>query len=188
MLKEGCVGVVPTDTVYGLIARALDISAVERIYQLKNRTANKPLIILINGIETIRGFGIEITAVEHAVLERIWPGPITVIFPNPVAPIFSYLHRGGSKLAFRWPASKLLIDLIRENGPLVAPSANPEGEPPAITITEAKKYFGDQVDFYEPGGHRIGSPSTLVELVGTRLKIIRPGAGVVPPDLIYVEV
>ena len=79
---------------------------------------------------------------------------------------FKYLHRGTNSLAFRFPAKKSLIEILKKTGPLVAPSANPEGFKPAENITEAKKYFGgvDNSDFYLSGGTLKSEPSTLIEM------------------------
>ena len=75
-----------------------------------------------------------------------------------------YLHRGTHTLAFRVPDDPQLKNLLKESGPLIAPSANPEGLPPATNIEEAQKYFGDTVDFYINDGERAGSPSTVISL------------------------
>lgn len=90
---------------------------------------------------------------------------------------FDYLHRGVKSIAFRLPEKKFLKNLIKKTGPLVAPSANPEGEEPAQNITEAKKYFGDKVDFYVSGRIKNNLPSTLVEIKNGKIKILRKGSG-----------
>jgi len=88
---------------------------------------------------------------------------------------FSYLHRNTNTLAFRLPAKKELLRILLITGPLSAPSANWEGYPPATTITQVKKYFGNKV-FYLNGGKINGKPSTLVKLTKNKLEILRPGA------------
>lgn len=170
ILQAGGVGVLPTDTLYGLVGRADVSETVDRLRQLKNRSAGKPFIILIGDWEDLRHFGIKLTQTQKAILLKYWPGPNSVILNSAGLP-------AGSQ-AFRLPNAAWLRDFIRATGPLAAPSANPEGLPPATTIAEAKNYFGDQADFYLDYGPLLGQASTLLELApdGT-VKIRRSGAG-----------
>ncbi len=193
-LKAGGVGVLPTDTIYGVVARALNEKSVERVYQLKGRTPTKPCIILIADISDLSLFGITVGRLTDQLINRLWPGPVSIILPC-TNQKFSYLHRGTNSLAFRLPADESLRTLLRETGPLIAPSANPEGQPPATTIEEAKKYFGDNMDFYLPFeafakkgedavGKFSGKPSTLVEIRGGKVVILRQGSAVIPAELL----
>ena len=135
----------PTDTIYGLVGRAEDKRAVERIYKIKGRAPDKPCIILIGDVAQIEKFGIILSVPERNFFEQRQPRPTSVIL-DCENQLFEYLHRGTNTLAFRLPASEKLRALLLETGPLIAPSANIEGEPPARNITEAKRYFGDSVD------------------------------------------
>ncbi|MFA7302223.1 MAG: L-threonylcarbamoyladenylate synthase [Candidatus Paceibacterota bacterium] len=162
-LREGKVGVLATDTLYGLVAAAAQEQAVRRVYELKKRTPTKPCIILISSFDDLQAFDIELQPSRRAVLARYWPGPTSIVMPcGPSVP--EYLHPGTRTLAFRMPHDAALLTLLSESGPLVAPSANPEGELPARTIEEARRYFGDKIDFYLEGGERVGEPSTLIAL------------------------
>ncbi len=179
ILLDGGVGVVPTDTLYGLVAAAKDPSAVARIFELKQRDSAKPLIVLIPSESSLAEFGIVPTETQSTILRKLWPGPISVILDCPREE-FAHLHRGTHAVAFRMPALPTLRALLSRTGPLVAPSANPEGCPPAATIAEARAYFGDAVDFYEDGGTRSGLPSTLVRFSGAAVEVVRRGAGDIP--------
>lgn len=211
ILQRGGVGVLPTDTLYGLVGSAFSKKAVRRIYKLKKRNPKKPLIILIGSFSDLARFGVKPDAKTLKILRNIWPGkasPVRGKMPTAsAAPLvrasngvsvilpcrnkkFLYLHRGTNTLAFRLPANpvknfishgarKSLRVLLRETGPLVAPSANPEGKPPARTIREAKKYFGDAVDFYADGGTVSSQPSALIAIKNGRIIIKRKGRGVV---------
>lgn len=172
--KNG-VGIIPTDTLYGLVGRAQDREAVERIYRLKGRQPNKPLIVLISSLDDLSKFKVKADAKTKKVLEKYWPGKVSVILPCPNQE-FEYLHRGTKTLAFRLPDYPELIHLITQTGPLVAPSANPEGLPPAKNIKEAREYFGDEVDFYYAKGILKSLPSTLIEVRGGKIKVLREGA------------
>ena len=175
LLRSGGVGILPTDTLYGLVGRALDEGAVERIYKLKNRHSDKPLIVLIGAKNDLELFGIALGEKTEKFLDSVWPGPVSVILPAPLAPV--HLLRGGRTLAFRLPNKSDLRAIIKEVGPLVAPSANPEGLPPARNITEAGKYFGEKVGFYIDGGELSGPPSTLVYFKNDQPKILRGDLG-----------
>lgn len=159
ILKKGGVGIILTDTIYGLVGRANSRHAVTRIYRLKKRRPDKPFIILISSYADLGKF----EARRLAALEKYWPGKVSIIFPAP-SPKFKYLHRGSGSLAFRMPRSAKLRAFLKKTGPLVAPSANPEGKPPAAGVLEAEKYFGDKVDFYLDGGKRTGKPSKLIRI------------------------
>jgi len=173
-IKKGAVGVLPTDTLYGIVGRAESKEAVKKIYNLKDRNSPKPLIILIGSLLDLQKFGIKPDEKTRKILDQIWPGKISVILPCQDKK-FEYLHRRKKSLAFRLPASKNLIALIKKTGPLVAPSANPEGQKPAETIIEAKKYFGKKVDFYVADGRLKGAPSTIVEIKEGEISLIREG-------------
>lgn len=172
ILKTGGVGVLLTDTLYGLVGQALNKKAVTKIYDIKGRNNKKPLIILISSIKELNLFGIKVDIETQKILESYWPGPVSIILPCYLKK-FEYLHRGTGTLAFRLPRKESLIEIIKRTGPLVAPSANPEGLPPAKNITEAKRYFGDTVDFYLAGGRSKGNPSTIVSLNNGEMVTIR---------------
>lgn len=172
ILAAGGVGVFPTDTLYGVVASATSRESVERMYALKGRDENKPFIILIADSTDIEKFGVVLSPDQKAFLQTVWPGPVSVIVPC-TDPAFTYLHRGTQSLAFRLPNEDGLRDFLRKTGPLVAPSANPQGLAPAHTIEEAKKYFADTVDFYMDEGIREGKPSKIISLVSGEPVIIR---------------
>ena len=89
---------------------------------------------------------------------------------------FRYLHRGKNAVAFRLPADVALRRFLKKTGPLIAPSANFESEPPAKTIKETQKYFGDKIDFYIDGGKLKSKPSTLISIKNDKIHVIRTGA------------
>ncbi len=181
ILRRGGVGILPTDTLYGIVGQAFSREAVRRIYLLRRRNPKKPMIILIGDIGDLRLFGIRLTPQTKAAVRVLWPGKVSVLLDFPLRNkrllrTFSYLHRGTKSLAFRLPAPQALRSLLRKTGPLVAPSANFEGEPPALTPAVARAYFGDRVDFYLDRGRRAGKPSTLVRLEKGRVVVLREGA------------
>ncbi len=175
ILRNCGIGVMPTDTLYGIVGQALSREAVERVYKVRKRSPDKPLIVLIGSPEDMELFGISSEKGPGRAAQRFWPGRVSVIVPCD-KPELEYLHRGTKTLAFRLPEKKELIDILKETGPLVAPSANLEGEMPSLTIEEAKRYFGTSVDFYVDEGLVQSEPSSIVQITGHKILIIREGA------------
>jgi len=120
-------------------------------------------------------FKIRIAKDTRNFLQKVWPGKISVILPCPYKK-FTYLHRGAKTLAFRLPAKKDLIKLLKKTGPLVAPTANPEGLKPAKTVREAKRYFGNKIDFYVNQGKLNSLSSILVAVKNGQVVVKRRGA------------
>jgi len=174
LLKEGAIGVIPTDTLYGICTSCFSKKSVEKVYKLKKRDPKKPCIILISGLQDLEKFEIKLTKKQKEILRKIWPAKVSVILEC-VSPKFSYLHRGTKTLAFRLPKQKFILNILKISGPLIAPSCNLEEEKPAEDIKEAKRYFKNKV-FYLDGGKIKGKPSTLVDLTKDKIKILRKGA------------
>jgi L-threonylcarbamoyladenylate synthase len=145
VLQNGGVVVMPTDTIYGVVGSALNPDTVQRIYEIKKRNPEKKLINLIADWGDTEKFGIDIS--KYIIPE--FQEPTTLIL---------------EEISFRVPQNPDLRELLAQTGPLVAPSANPEGLPPAENISQAKEYFNDSVDLFIDGGTLIGKPSKLIKL------------------------
>lgn len=174
LVERGVIGVIPTDTVYGVVARAQDQDAAGRLYELKRRE-NKPGTLIAANIDQLEELGLKrryLTAVA-----QYWPGPVSIVIPCADSKL-AYLHQGKMSLAVRIPSDTDLQELILETGPLISSSANDPGEAPANTIAEAKKYFADKVDFYIDGGDlSANKPSTIIRIIDDEIEILRQGAG-----------
>lgn len=170
-LNAGAVGVIPTDTIYGLACRAANKKAVARIYSLKSRE-RKPGTLIASSTDQLVDLGVParyLKAVAH-----YWPGSISIILP--VTPELNYID-SGLGLAIRIPSDESLVNLLEKTGPLLTSSANHPGKPPANVVEEAEKYFGDRVDFYVDGGDLSGRPpSTIIKVVDDEVVVIRQGA------------
>ena len=163
ILKEDGIVVIPTDTLYGIVGRAENPDVVLKICEIRKRNPVKPCIILIADVAELKKFSVSLSSEQEKILRECWPGPVSVILDCPDE-LFSYLHRGTKTLAFRLPKDEGLRDLLKQTGPLVAPSANMEGDTPAQNIKQAKKYFGHAVDLYVDGGELSGQPSKIIKL------------------------
>ncbi len=177
VLKSGGVIVAPTDTLYGILAKAESKKGVDKVYKIKGRDKHKPCIVLITSLSDFKKFNISLSDDQKVFLNRVWPGKVSVILPC-IHKKLQYLHRDTKTIAFRMigPRNRNLFHLIKDVGPLVAPSANIQGAKPASTIWEAKKYFGNNVDLYMCGGTRKSKPSALVEYKNGKLVVLRKGA------------
>ncbi len=141
--------IMPTDTIVGIHARAFDKEAIGRIYKLKGRKKSKKMIVLISSLAQLKKFGITLKKRQKEFLQKIWPGPVSVIIENQ---------------AFRMPDDTELLKLISETGPLVSTSANLSGKEHAKSVREAKKIFGDKVDLYIDGKANSKEPSLVIEV------------------------
>ena len=173
ILGSGSIGVLPTDTLYGLVCVASDVGAVSRLYKMKNRE-KKPGTIVASSIEQLVHLGIKrryLTAVS-----QYWPGPISIVIPSD-NPALEYVDMDVGSLAVRVVADKGLINLLDQTGPLLTSSANMPGKNPANNIVEAQKYFEDSVDFYVDGGDFSDrKPSTLIKIIDDSIEVLRVGA------------
>jgi L-threonylcarbamoyladenylate synthase len=174
ILKNGGIGVISTDTVYGLVASAIQREAVEKVIKAKNRSDGKGFIVLISSIEDLKIFDVIVSDSAKIFLEKFWPGKVSIIFDSHSVS-FDYLKKDGT-IAFRLPDKPDLIKILKQTGPLIAPSANPEGQAPAKNIIEAKNYFADRIDFYDDEGEIDSAPSTLIKIKDDKIEVLREGA------------
>jgi L-threonylcarbamoyladenylate synthase len=172
LLTPGAVGIMPTDTVYGLVARAKDKSAVSRLYEIKKRL-NKPGTVIAANIEQLVGLGLKKRYLSA--VKEYWPGSLSVIIP--CGDELEYIHLSTYGIAVRIPGDERLIKTLRVTGPLITTSANLAGEPTAKNIDQAKAYFPIGIDFYEDGGEIADKlPSTIVRIIDDAIEVIRQGA------------
>ncbi len=176
--RPGSVIVIGTDTVYGLVARAVDNDAVNRLYSLKNRRA-KPGTLLAANIDQLVQLGLKRRYLRA--VEQFWPGAVSVVIPAGNPALF-YLTQGLPDLAVRIPDNQFVLSILRSSGPLMSSSANLPGEKPAETIQQAYDYFGNRVDAYFDAGNLAGrAPSTVIRVVDDAIEVLRQG-GVVIDD------
>ncbi len=171
-LAQGKVVLMPTDTIYGLHALALDSAAVERIAAIKGREDSKPFIVLAGSTPQLDELGIAVDAAVLAALDSLWPAPLTVILPlhRPLA-----ASRGALSIAVRVPALEWLRELVQRTGPLVSTSANRSGEPPVENPGALAADVRDSIDAVVDGGVRRGEPSPILDLTTAEPRFIRGG-------------
>ena len=176
VIRRGGLVVFPTETVYGLGADGLNEEAVHRIYQAKGRPSDNPLILHIAGKEELEGLVREVTPPAQILMERFWPGPLTLVLPkNPLVP--DVVTGGLDTVAVRMPDSAVARRLIERAGvPLAAPSANVSGRPSPTDAQAVMADLNGRVDLIlDAGPCEIGLESTVVDCSGERPVLLRPG-------------
>lgn len=171
LTTKDAVGVIPTDTVYGLVASAKSQKAVGRLYSLKGDNRNAGTIIAAD-IDQLVDLGLKKSYLKA--VKSYWPGPISIVIPCDDK--LSYLHRGTYGLAVRIPRDRKLTDMLKKTGPLVTTLAQSDDKPPATNIKTAKDYFNNNVDFYVDGGdlsHKL--PSTIIKVIDDQVEVLRQG-------------
>jgi tRNA threonylcarbamoyl adenosine modification protein (Sua5/YciO/YrdC/YwlC family) len=174
ILEKGGVGVLPTETIYGLAGRADSPDVVARITELKRGDGRyKPGTVIAASVDQLRSLGVDADTLGR--VAHLWPNSLSIELP--LSPTMEYLYQEGPHRAFRVIADPKLTALLEQTGPLITSSANIHGEPTANTVQEAQNYFGNHVDFYVDGGDLSGrQPSTVARLEGDRLVVVREGA------------
>jgi L-threonylcarbamoyladenylate synthase len=176
LIRSGKLVAFPTETVYGLGANALDAAAVARIFAVKGRPRQSPLIVHVDSIEMGRGLVLEWPDAADRLARRYWPGPLTLVLPKR-ASIPDIVTAGLATVGLRVPAHPLALALIRAAGvPIAAPSANPFTGLSPTTAEHVRQSLGDAVDLVLDGGpSAVGIESTVLSLAGAEATLLRPG-------------
>nr|WP_330404910.1 L-threonylcarbamoyladenylate synthase [Clostridioides difficile] len=177
LLREGKTVIFPTETVYGLGANALDENAVKKIYEAKGRPSDNPLIVHIYEKEEVYDLAKDISDKAKLVIEKLWPGPITIILNK--KDIIPYKTSGGlDTVAIRMPSNVIARAIIKEAGiPIAAPSANISGRPSPTKAKHVYEEMNGRVDGIVLGGDsNFGLESTVLDLTEEIPMILRPGS------------
>ena len=176
ILKAGGLVGLPTETVYGLGANALDPVAVARIFAAKERPFFDPLIVHVPDIDGVARVAREFPPMAQRLAQRFWPGPLTLVLPKSDA-IPDLVTSGLPSVGVRIPDHDLIRQVMRLAGvPVAAPSANPFGKLSPTTAEHVLRQLGDRVDAILDGGPcRIGIESTVLQVEGDRVTLLRYG-------------
>jgi L-threonylcarbamoyladenylate synthase len=176
LLRAGEVVALPTETVYGLAASALDPQAVERIFQVKGRPAHNPIIVHVASLDMAQRCVASWPALASRLAKAFWPGPLTLVLPR-AKEIPSIITAGGMTVGVRWPSHPFIQAVIRECGfPLAAPSANPSNRVSPTTAEHVRKSLGDKIRLIVDGGQaQVGLESTVLDISGWPPRLLRPG-------------
>ena len=175
VIKNGGLVAMPTETVYGLAADALNGQAVARIFQAKGRPMDNPLIVHIAELSQIEALVRAFPPKARILAERFWPGPLTMILPKSDN-IPDEVSAGLDTVAIRCPADATARELIRLSAPLAAPSANLSGSPSPTTVQHVIQDMDGRIDAIIDGGDCcVGVESTVITLAADPPRLLRPG-------------
>ena len=176
LLRAGEVVALPTETVYGLAANALDAAAVARIYAAKGRPSHNPIIVHVADLDLARHCVAHWPESADKLAQAFWPGPLTLVLPkSPIIP--EIVTAGGTTVGVRWPSHPLMQAVIRECGfPLAAPSANPSNQLSPTTAEHVRRSLGGRIRLIVDGGaSQVGIESTVLDLTQSPPKVLRAG-------------
>jgi len=176
-IKQGKLAAFPTDTVYGIGAVAFDAEAVGRLYEVKRRARYKPIPILVTGPEQLPLITREVNDLAHRLIERFWPGALTLVLPrHPDLP--DVICAGGDTVAVRMPSHVLTLALIQQVGsPLATTSANLSGRDSPLDAQQVAMNLGGRIDvILDAGPCPGGVDSTVVDTTGGVLRVLRETA------------
>ena len=174
ILRDGGLVAFPTDTVYGVGALVFDEKAVESIYAAKERPVEKAIPVLLGDAEDIGQVAEDIPLFAIRLIERFWPGPLTVLVPKKLS--VPVVVSATSTVGVRVPDHDVARSLLRVAGPMAVTSANISSQPSPTTAEEVHQQLGGRIALIVDGGRTPGGvPSTLVDCTGTEIQILREG-------------
>lgn len=174
LLKQGSIVAFPTETVYGLGASAWNPLAIGRVFEAKKRPSDNPLIVHVSSVAMLNDFAEEIPENARLLMQKFWPGPLTLIFKKKKK-VLDLITAGLDSVAIRMPNHPVALRLIDLAGPLVAPSANTSGRPSPTHPDHVRDDFGNSLPVIEGGQCDIGLESTVLDLTSAIPEILRPG-------------
>lgn len=178
IIRSGGLVVVPTDTVYGLAAAALSAEAVERVFEAKQRPGDLRLPLLLGTAADLPIVARAIPRVAWRLIDRFWPGPLTIVLPAAAA-VPGALTANGNSVGIRVPAGRTILRLLEVLGePIVGTSANISGEASASTAADARRQLGGRIDAILAADDEVrgGLPSSVIDLSGRVPVVRRSGA------------
>lgn len=175
LIKAGEVVAFPTETVYGLGADAWNPSAIQKVFEVKGRPSDNPLIVHISKKEQVEDFTLEIPEMAKKLMASFWPGPLSLVL-NKKPEVLDAVTAGLTTVAIRMPHHPLALEFISQTGPLVAPSANTSGSPSPTKAQHVREDFGQDFPVIDGEATKIGLESTVIDLSGDFPSILRPGS------------
>lgn len=173
-IQNGEIVAIPTETVYGLAADAFNVNAIKKIFAQKGRPSDNPLIVHISSLNQLNQLVENIPEDLQELAEQFWPGPLSVVLKKHDS-IPDIVTGGLNTVAIRMPDHSLTLSLIEKTGPLTAPSANKSGRPSPTKPTHVVEDFGPDLPILDGGSSKLGLESTVVDLSGDSITILRPG-------------
>ena len=174
-LKKGGIIITPTDTVYGIMADATNDKAVKKVYEAKKRSFDKPLIVLVNSVEMLNDYVLEIDDITKRIIDKYWPGPLTILFKKNNR--LSKYVSNNEYVGIRYTDNEIINNILKEfKKPVVSTSANISNNDVITDISMIPSELLEKVDFVLDGGELSNKSSTIIKVENGKIEILREGS------------
>lgn len=174
-IKKGNLVITPTDTIYGILADATNINAIEKVFECKNRSKHKPLILIVDSMNMLQEYTKNISFLEKEIIEKYFPGKLTILL-HKNSKVNDEITGGSELVGIRIPDNKDLIEIIRRVGnPLISTSANISGEKIITNPKEIEPRLLENISYIEDEGTINSEPSSLIKIEDNEIKVLREG-------------
>ncbi len=176
LINEGKLIIMPTDTIYGIIGDATKEEVIEKVYEVKERNHNKPLLILVSNMEMLKELTLEIPELTKKIINKFWPGPLTILFKKSNK-VSNKLTANSPYIAIRMPNDKRLLNIMDKIGkPLISTSANISSHDAIMNPNQLEKRMREKIDYIVEEGTIENEASTLIKIENNHIEILREGA------------
>lgn len=175
VINNGGLVISPTDTVYGIMGDACSDEVIKKVYDVKKRDYNKPLILLMNSYEMIEEYTDGVSKIEENIIKKFMPGEVTIILKKSDK-VSSLITAGSDYVGIIIPNNKDLLNIISElDRPVISTSANISGSDVITCVDMIEEELKEKIDYIEDGGNIVSSSSIVIRVVDGELEILREG-------------
>ena len=173
-LKKGKIIITPTDTIYGIMADATNDEAVKKVYEAKKRSFDKPLLLLVNGLDMLKEYVLGIDDLTKKVIDEYWPGPLTILFKKNDK-VSKYVTNN-EYVGIRYPDNKIIKEILDEfKKPVISTSANISDSDVITEVEMIPDELLEKIDYVLDGGKLSNVSSTLIKIEDNKITILRDG-------------
>lgn len=175
VINNGGIVITPTDTIYGIMGDALNENVIRKVFEIKKRPFNKPLLLLMDSFEMVKQYTEEISEKERILMDRYWPGLVTFILKKNDK-VSELITSGNDTVGVRIPDNKDLLGIISKlKRPVISTSANITGTEVITSTQLLEKDLIDNIDYIEDGGEVDSQSSTIIKIEDNKLVVLREG-------------
>lgn len=175
-IESGNLVIMPTDTIYGIVADATKEDVIKKVFEAKERSLDKPLLILVSNEQMLKEYVLEIPKIVNKIMKEYWPGPLTILFKKS-SKVSNLLTANSPFVAIRMPKDERLIRIMNKiNKPLIATSANISSHTPITELSQIEPRMKEKISCMIDGGIVNKDASTLIKIENDKVKIIREGS------------
>lgn len=175
-LKKGNLVIMPTDTVYGIVADATKEETIKKVFEAKERSFNKPLLVLVSDRKMLEKVVSEISPKTEEIISKYWPGPLTILFPKKEK-VSDILTASSPYIAVRMPNDERLLNIIRKvSRPLIATSANITSKAAITEVSQIEDKMQQKISYILDGGVVKNEASTIIKIENDKIEMLRAGS------------